>query len=51
MDKRLTQIAKKKMDIIPAIFLIFIGIQIGLFIKGDFVEAFKKEWQRDSNTN
>jgi hypothetical protein len=36
------------MDIISAIFLLFIGIQIGLFIKGDFVEAFKKEWNSDT---
>ena len=35
------------MDIISVIFLLFIGIQIGLFIKGDFVEAFKKEWNSD----
>lgn len=45
--KTLTQTTKKRMDILEVIFLIIIGIQIGLFIKGDYVEAFKKEWNSD----
>ena len=35
------------MNILSGIFLIIIGFQMGLIYKGDFVEAFKKEWNSD----